>query len=349
MDSITQIVLGASVGEAVCGKRAGNKALVWGAVAGTIPDLDVLATPFMDMVDQLDFHRGVTHSILFALVVSPLLGGLVKRIHRHDPATFRDWTLVFFLGFVTHALLDCCTTWGTKLFYPFSDRAISFQNVFVIDPLYTVPFLICVIAVFFYHRTDKRRRFWNYAGLTISTAYLLVSGLNKFAVNRVFEANLDRQNISYTRYSTRPTPLNTLLWSVTAEVPEGYYIGYYSLLDPDKDVHFRYFPKNHDLLGPWQEHAKLQQLLNITEGYYTVHAASDSLLISDLRFGQLDGWGEANEPFTFTYIVRNQGGNLHFSQLPNDAQKARKLMPDLLRRIAGRETEGNRTFNRAVQ
>ncbi|TXK52431.1 metal-dependent hydrolase, partial [Pontibacter qinzhouensis] len=60
MDSLTQIVLGASVGEAVCGRKIGNKALLWGAIAGTIPDLDVLANPMLDMVGQLSFHRSVT-------------------------------------------------------------------------------------------------------------------------------------------------------------------------------------------------------------------------------------------------------------------------------------------------
>ena len=41
MDSITQIVLGAACGEAVLGKKIGNKALLFGAIGGTIPDLDV--------------------------------------------------------------------------------------------------------------------------------------------------------------------------------------------------------------------------------------------------------------------------------------------------------------------
>ena len=43
MDSVTQIVLGAAVGQAVLGSKVGNKALLYGAVAGTIPDLDVIS------------------------------------------------------------------------------------------------------------------------------------------------------------------------------------------------------------------------------------------------------------------------------------------------------------------
>ena len=41
MDSLTQIVLGAAVGEVMLGRKVGNRAILWGAVAGTIPDLDV--------------------------------------------------------------------------------------------------------------------------------------------------------------------------------------------------------------------------------------------------------------------------------------------------------------------
>ena len=42
MDSLTQIVLGAAVGEVVLGKKIGNRAMSWGAVGGAIPDLDDL-------------------------------------------------------------------------------------------------------------------------------------------------------------------------------------------------------------------------------------------------------------------------------------------------------------------
>ena len=67
MDSITQIVLGASVGEAVLGKKVGNKAILYGAIAGTIPDLDVLANYFTDALTAIEIHRGFTHSFVFAL------------------------------------------------------------------------------------------------------------------------------------------------------------------------------------------------------------------------------------------------------------------------------------------
>lgn len=88
MDSLTQIVLGAAVGELVLGKKVGNKAILWGAIAGTIPDLDVLTRPFVDGLRANELHRGVTHSILFSAVMAPLLGWWLKRHRRSLLAVF---------------------------------------------------------------------------------------------------------------------------------------------------------------------------------------------------------------------------------------------------------------------
>jgi len=70
MDSLTQIVLGSAVGEAVLGRKIGNKAILWGAIAGTIPDLDVLSKFFTDTVSALEIHRGLTHSLFFCILFS---------------------------------------------------------------------------------------------------------------------------------------------------------------------------------------------------------------------------------------------------------------------------------------
>ena len=85
MDSLTQITLGAAVGELVAGKKLGNRAMLWGAIAGTIPDLDVfVGSLFMDDLAALSFHRGFMHSFTFALIFSIFLTYLVKRIYDHD-------------------------------------------------------------------------------------------------------------------------------------------------------------------------------------------------------------------------------------------------------------------------
>lgn len=85
MDSLTHIVLGAAIGEVVLGKKIGNRALIWGAIGETIPDLDVLGNFFLNPTEALAFHRGITHSILFA-VIAPLIlvGWYINSITRND-------------------------------------------------------------------------------------------------------------------------------------------------------------------------------------------------------------------------------------------------------------------------
>jgi len=81
MDSLTQITLGAAVGELVLGKKVGNRAMLWGAVAGTIPDLDVLAGSVTDEISALAYHRAFTHSLAFACIAPLGLGALVHRLY----------------------------------------------------------------------------------------------------------------------------------------------------------------------------------------------------------------------------------------------------------------------------
>ncbi|HLO56661.1 MAG TPA: metal-dependent hydrolase [Saprospiraceae bacterium] len=97
MDSLTQIVLGAAVAEAALGKKIGNRAMVWGAIAGTIPDLDVLANGFMTPIDALAFHRGITHSFLFEIIAALLLGWGVFKMYqspRHKWFGIVGWSIL---------------------------------------------------------------------------------------------------------------------------------------------------------------------------------------------------------------------------------------------------------------
>ena len=120
MDLVTQTVLGAAVGESVLGKKAGNKAIMWGAAGGLIPDLDVLITPLFSEVDGLFVHRGFSHSLIFAFLLAPLLGWLIHRIHQKKMnIARREWTILIFWAAFTHPILDYFTTYGTGAFVPF--------------------------------------------------------------------------------------------------------------------------------------------------------------------------------------------------------------------------------------
>lgn len=336
MDSLTQIVLGASVGEVVLGKKVGNKALLWGAVAGTIPDLDVIyARLFLDVVGEIDIHRGFSHSIIFCVLASPLFGWIVSKIHQKDNIDWKPWAWLFFWGLFTHPLLDCFTTWGTQLFWPL-DYRVAIQSIFVIDPFYTLPFLFFTIWVLFKKKANPKRRIINYIGLSISSFYLLLTVVNKIYMNNVFENVMHQQSLSYNRYTTKPTPLNNILWTANIETNDHYYIGYYSLLDKNTNITFFPFEKNHHLLDSVKNESEIKTMKHIFKDYYTVEKTTDGVLMNDLRFGLAENWLGGKGPFVFTYkITKNSSGKILITKKQNSFSGGKAMLASLWTRMLG--------------
>jgi len=104
MDSLTQGLLGAATFAIVKDKDIGKKSLLIGALAGTIPDLDVFLAPFFNDIEFLTVHRSVSHSIGLAIVLSLLLGELFYRKYKRKQSR-KSWNLAFFLAIFTHSIL----------------------------------------------------------------------------------------------------------------------------------------------------------------------------------------------------------------------------------------------------
>ncbi|WP_225035699.1 metal-dependent hydrolase [Winogradskyella sp. SM1960] len=331
MDSLTQIVLGAAVGEAVLGKKVGNKAILYGAIAGTIPDLDIFASHFTDTVSALAIHRGFTHSIVFSVLFAPVLGWLVSRYETYKD--YKGWAWLFFWALITHPILDAHTTWGTQLFWPI-DLRLAFKTIFVIDPLYTFPFLVFLILTMFQKRTSKKRRLYNGIGLTLSTAYLALTFILKDAALTQFKSALHTQNISYNQIDTRPSPLNTILWNANVDTKNAYLLGEYSFFDT-KVISFQSYPKNHELLGNLIQNEKVKRMIAISEGWFTISKIDDKLYYNDLRFGLLN-LEPQSESFVFKYLIDvDASGNVNFIEQERTQRDGKKLMSALWERLKG--------------
>lgn len=332
MDSLTQIVLGAAVGEAVLGKKAGNKAMLYGAIAGTIPDLDTFAGSFVDVVSATEIHRGITHSLFFALAFSPLFGWGISKIERRSGIGWRDWARLGFWGLLTHALLDSLTTWGTQLFWPLDIR-LDFKAIFVIDPLYTLPFLTFLILALASKRGSKRRERFNTLGLVVSSAYLLLClGLKGLAYQK-FRSALEEGGIAYLQLETRPSPMNNILWMAHVELPDAYLIGDYSFFDT-APIAFERYGKNHHLLGELASRDKIRRLIRIAEGWYIISEREGRLFFNDLRFGILSK-DAAGPEFVFSYEILEEAGGLEIREVERNPREGKKLLQELGSRILG--------------
>jgi inner membrane protein len=331
MDSLTQIVLGAAVGEAVLGRKVGNKAMLYGAIAGTIPDLDVLASHFTDTVSALAIHRGFTHSAVFSIIFGPAFGWLVSRYERYKD--FKGWAWLFFLAFVTHPILDSFTTWGTQLLWPL-DLRLAFKTIFVIDPLYTFPFLVFLLLTRFQKRDSKKRRLYNTLGLSISTLYLGLTFILKDIAQSQFEDELLNQNVIYEQIDTRPSPLNTILWNANVDTKDAYLLGSYSFFDT-QPISFDVYPKNHHLLGNLIENETVKRMMAISEGWFTINQVGEKLFYNDLRFG-LFSTEPQSQDFVFKYeIFENNDGNVSFIEQKKRPDDGKKLITSLWTRLKG--------------
>lgn len=313
MDIATQTILGAAVGELVLGKKAGNKAILWGAVGGIIPDLDVLITPFFSEVEGLFVHRGFSHSLLFAFILAPLLGLLINRIHRKKMnITKFEWMKLVFLAAFTHPILDYLTTYGTGAFLPFSGYRVEFSTVAIVDVFYTLPLLLVLIVIMFLNRTSLLRRRLIIGIMLLTSIYLLATIGNKIYMNNVFKDAFANQNIEYKRFKTSPLPLSNFLWMGLAETERGYYMGLHSNFDTEKPSEFQYIPRNEELLDEYLHDEELQKLIRFSKGYYHVNQDKNGLYLADLRFGKMGISNDAD--YVFKFYIENTEGKLTIEQ-----------------------------------
>jgi len=339
MDSITQAALGAAVTEAVLGRKIGHKAILWGLWFGTLPDLDILLYPWLDQVEQLGWHRGLSHSLLLMTLTAPLWGWLVHRLHRPQCSWTRaSWAV--WLALSTHVLIDCFTVYGTQVFEPFSDFRVGFNNLFIIDPLFTLPLLAGLVAVLFLKNHPPRRQQAIHLALALSTAYVAWSLAAKAFIHHRIETQLAAQSISSLRFQTAPTAFNTLLWRALVEVDDGYWIGYTSLLDPpDRPIRFDVIPRNGHLLGNARPSRAVEKLIWFSQGFFSIEATPDGLRFADWRFGEIRGEGPRgpDNPLwpIFSWSLRPGPVDWEFHQSRNASPSRTSTLPLLWKRLKG--------------
>jgi len=295
VDSITQAVLGAAVGELMLGKRMGNRALVWGALFGTLPDLDALLTPFFDTASNLWWHRGPSHSLLVMILASWALAPQLSKFWKRDKISKALAGWFVFATWSTHVLIDCFTVYGTSVLWPFPAPRVAFNNLFIIDLLFTMPMLVALVWLAFL-RTKKqlpKRRRLNAWGLGISAAYALLSVGMKFVASAGFDADLAKRGTVFNRRMEAPTPFNILLWRSVVDRGDELWVGYRSVFDqPSTPVRWTIYPKGADALAGMENLREAKTLQWFSDGWWIARPHATGAWVGDLRFGEMRSWGD---------------------------------------------------------
>lgn len=218
MDPLSQAALGAAIPQSLDKTGQLTRVALVGALAGMAPDLDVLIRSSSDPLLFLMYHRQFTHSLVF-IPLGALLCSLASWPLTKHALSFLQTYWIALLGYGSHGLLDACTTYGTLLLWPFSDVRIAWNNVSVVDPLFTLPLLASVLLA------ARARSHWIVrTGIVWALCYLglgVVQGHRAETVGRELAAS--RGHVPQ-GLSAKPGFANLLLWKVIYEHDGHYFV-----------------------------------------------------------------------------------------------------------------------------
>ncbi len=304
MDTITHIALGACLGELLASKRIGKKALVFGALAQSVPDIDFVFSFWLEPSVNVLAHRGFTHSFFFIFLIAPVFAWAAQRGWGNTQTTFKYWLTFFGIQISVHSVLDAFNAYGTAWFEPFSHTRVSFNTLFVADPLFSVSLGVAMLVLIVTSIENKSRVYWSAGGIIVSMIYLGFVLNNKLRIDKEVRTALREQGIDSNHYFTTPTPFNSLLWFVVANSDSGSFVGYRSVFDKQPTIDFHFFARQDSLLQLASSQDEVNRLKRFSQGFYTVELKGDTLIFNDLRFGQMIGWQLPQAGFVFHYYLQ---------------------------------------------
>lgn len=206
MDPVTQGALGAACGQIVGRRQTIASATLAGCFAGMAADTDILINSSIDPLLFLEFHRHFTHSLIF-IPVGALICAVAAHwlLRRH--ISFAQTFLACLAGYASHGLLDACTSYGTLLLWPFSDMRVAWNNVSVIDPLFTLP-----LAAFVLLALRRRRKLFAALALVWAAFYLSVGYLQMLRAADAGQLLAQSRGHEATRSRAMPSIGNLWLW-----------------------------------------------------------------------------------------------------------------------------------------
>ena len=218
MDPLTQIAAGATMGALLAKRSEVPTALVVGAIAGGLPDLDIFIRSAEDPLLALKYHRHFTHAFVFAPVIGLMVAFATSFFCRGDHTLCRLW-LFATLGAFSHGLIDACTSYGTYLYLPFSDHRESWDIISIIDPVFTVPVALLLFVAFWV----RLRRCITVAFL-FAISYLAIGCLQNIRADAVLAQIADENGHVVIQASVRPSFGNIILWRLVYRSGDTYHI-----------------------------------------------------------------------------------------------------------------------------
>lgn len=286
MDPLSQGVLGAVVPQCIARKEEFHVVSIAGFLAGMLADIDVFIRSPEDTLLAIEYHRHFTHSLLFIP-----FGGLISAIclwfFMKKKISFSRLSLMTTLGYGTAGLLDACTSYGTRLFWPFSEVRVAWNNIAVIDLFFTLP--LCVTV---FYASKKRSTRIAQIGLTVALIYLLFGVFQRERAEKVLMDLAEKRGHHVERLTVKPTIGNLILWRGIYESDGQFYVdavrvGFSSQVYEGNSCEKVILEKHFEGLSPETLlYSDLKRFQHFSDDYLFYHPSLPNTL-GDLRYSLL--------------------------------------------------------------
>jgi inner membrane protein len=337
MDSLTHILIGAAAGQVFSEKKDKIKPLIWGAIVGNIPDLDVVFQPLISPENSMLFHRGFSHSLLLWALCSPLLALAINKIYKGDRHSYFNWLKICVTAWFSHLFLDIFNTYGTGIFEPFSQARISYDAVNVYDLLFLIPILSASIFFVFIIKEYSKKLVTALLALLFSLCYISFSVATKIMVEITAKIQLAEEDIHPVRLISSPLPLSNLAWKIVAESDEGYHVGvYYGFWKNKAD--FEYLPKNKYPEQNFEKYDNFRNLKRFTKDWCLLDQIDGNFVLYDLRFSSLN-----QEENALSFPLRIKENSLEIGRAYLNRHVTFKNMKEHYKRLTSNSTHIDNT------
>jgi inner membrane protein len=206
MDLITHAALGAACAASLAPPVRARTAAVTAALAGLMPDADMLIASRADPLLNLEFHRHFTHALAFVPAGAALAAAIAWLLLRRRHAFAPLWGYAS-IGYLAALLLDACTSYGTHLLWPFVDRPVALSVISVIDPVFTL-----LVGVPLAWALIRRKVALARLGLGLGVVVLGLGGLQHTRALEQAEQLAAARGHAPERLLVKPTLANLVLW-----------------------------------------------------------------------------------------------------------------------------------------
>lgn len=338
MDSLSHIVIGAAIGEAMLGKKIGKWGMLLGAIAKSMPDFDLFYTGLNDPRAYMFEHRAHTHSLfieaLYAIPIAWLFFKLFKQ-----KVSFTQMYIFMLVCLWGHSLLDWLTNFGTQLLLPFTNENYSLNTLAIVDLLFTLPMFILMLVAVFIRKNSERRFKLAKASLVYCCVYICFTFINKIQAESMATESITKNNIPATAHMTNPTMLNNILWYTVASNDSTVFIGELNLFHKNIPITWHSYARNQFLMHNSKSKKDVEIVRWFGDPFTIAQQNADTLNMYAVKFGRSNMLeSELEKTFIFHYTLWQENGKeIMGMKEPNSKNmNLKEGFIDLWERICGR-------------